>query len=266
MQFGKAGFTLTGTQPPRATKQTLSEPEESTVTALKDPPAIKALTAGAQMNMPQPAVTRPLVPPAEPAPATATEAPAQPLPLPEVKNLPVASTPAALEQDRISQRATRQPLSPPDKRTSATLPKPAKQALPKSAMSLINSAGFTLVQPSSYTSLFASYAVNETANPVIPVVSAGNAREPKPAYLTKESATGRPSPIVKVVKRGDYFCALAHRIYGFCNKEVVSLAQQINPQIIDMNLIYPGDEIVFPDLENYLNAQIDHPWGVKHTK
>jgi nucleoid-associated protein YgaU len=72
---------------------------------------------------------------------------------------------------------------------------------------------------------------------------------------TRETPTRKPAAVpeqshgdlvTRTVKKGDTLNKLISAVYGFTGKEVTDLVRAKNPNIRDVDVILPGEEIVFP--------------------
>ena len=58
-----------------------------------------------------------------------------------------------------------------------------------------------------------------------------------------------PSPIIRIVEKGDNLFRLTMKVYGYADDELVERVRRTNPRIKDSDKILVGDEIVFPDIK-----------------
>jgi general secretion pathway protein A len=58
-----------------------------------------------------------------------------------------------------------------------------------------------------------------------------------------------PSPIIRIVKKGDNLFRLTVKVYGYADDKLVERVRMTNPRIKDSDKILVGDEIVFPDIK-----------------
>jgi type II secretory pathway predicted ATPase ExeA/phage tail protein X len=84
---------------------------------------------------------------------------------------------------------------------------------------------------------------------------------PKPVAqdrVPKEPSRAAPGqkdlPSLVTVKNGDTLTQLAIKIYGRFDKELLRLIQRQNPGLPDVNLIMPGQEIIFPAVKGTLKS------------
>lgn len=75
----------------------------------------------------------------------------------------------------------------------------------------------------------------------VPKVEA-SARKPEGSSTSK-----RVSPLTRAVKEGDNLSQIANEAYGSSSKQYVEWVRQHNPQIVDPNIILPGQKIVLPE-------------------
>ncbi|OPY80548.1 MAG: hypothetical protein A4E65_01423 [Syntrophorhabdus sp. PtaU1.Bin153] len=76
------------------------------------------------------------------------------------------------------------------------------------------------------------------------------ARPPRAGAVGKEaggSSTGLP-PKVRVIRKGDTLAGIIEEEYGWADEELIAAVKRKNPQIVDPDLIVPGNKIVLPDM------------------
>ena len=56
-----------------------------------------------------------------------------------------------------------------------------------------------------------------------------------------------PSPVIRIVEKGDSLFTLTMKVYGYTDDKLVERVRRTNPGIKDINMIHVGDEIVFPE-------------------
>jgi nucleoid-associated protein YgaU len=72
------------------------------------------------------------------------------------------------------------------------------------------------------------------------------------------AATGQPLPAppppstqtVKAVRAGDSLWTMAEEVYGFVSPSILRRLQDANPQIRNVNVLAPGQEVVFPRVQD----------------
>jgi general secretion pathway protein A len=64
----------------------------------------------------------------------------------------------------------------------------------------------------------------------------------------KEIEEKTPSPVIRIVKRGDTLFGLRKKVYGYADHKLIERVRQSNPRIKDINKILIGDEIIFPEI------------------
>jgi nucleoid-associated protein YgaU len=64
----------------------------------------------------------------------------------------------------------------------------------------------------------------------------------------------------RTVKKGDYLSRICLDIYGFVNNQLIRIVKENNPAIIDADLIFTGDTIVFPELSTPDGTRTDSQW------
>jgi len=79
-----------------------------------------------------------------------------------------------------------------------------------------------------------------------PATEAEPREEPSPL---RPAAEFTPGPVVLEVNQGDNLSSLLRAVYGTANNRLIEKVQQANPRIQDPNLIWAGEELVFPDTE-----------------
>jgi nucleoid-associated protein YgaU len=60
------------------------------------------------------------------------------------------------------------------------------------------------------------------------------------------SSSARADQSVRSVRAGDSLWTMAEDVYGFVNPNVLRRVQDANPQLRNINILTPGQEIVFP--------------------
>ena len=87
-------------------------------------------------------------------------------------------------------------------------------------------------------------------------MAGGGAAKSAQAASTSESVTGqaevgrtsgRVSTVTRAVKEGDNLSQIANEAYGSSSKQYVEWVRQHNPQIVDPDIILPGQKIVLPE-------------------
>ena len=74
--------------------------------------------------------------------------------------------------------------------------------------------------------------------------------EPKaPSQLAGPTSSGTSSLVVRSVKRGENLTKITKEIYGSTSPKYVEWVQRHNPEIVNPDLILPGQEFVLPDYE-----------------
>ncbi|WP_447964906.1 AAA family ATPase [Nitrospira sp. Ecomares 2.1] len=66
----------------------------------------------------------------------------------------------------------------------------------------------------------------------------------------QSEAEASPSPVTRIVKRGDTLAKLLQSIYGTASPSHVQFVLEHNPHIVSARKMYPGQKIMFPPLEN----------------
>jgi general secretion pathway protein A len=70
--------------------------------------------------------------------------------------------------------------------------------------------------------------------------------QPTESSPGRAAAPARPDPFVRTVRAGDSLWTMAEDVYGFVNPNVLRRVQDANPQLRNINILSPGQEIVFP--------------------
>ena len=74
--------------------------------------------------------------------------------------------------------------------------------------------------------------------------------EPRPAKPDAPPELKEPAPVSARVERGDTLSRLIVGKYGSFNKDLLQQVKRWNPTIKDVNKIYVGNTIVFPETDN----------------
>jgi nucleoid-associated protein YgaU len=82
-----------------------------------------------------------------------------------------------------------------------------------------------------------------TAPPAAEVADAARVAQPLPAPPPPSTQT------VKAVRAGDSLWTMAEEVYGFVSPSVLRRLQDANPQIRNINVLAPGQEVVFPRVQ-----------------
>ena len=180
---------------------------------------------------PPPAPPRPAAaPPVAVAPPRAAEPP-RPAPsgAPEVAANNAAPTPAP-----AARRAQPVPLQPPPaQRPAAVSPPPAPSV--------------AAVPPPAAPPPAAAVAVPSI---MMPSASGSGTVASLPlapdAIPPRAAAPARTDQSVRMVRVGDSLWTMAEDVYGFVNPNVLRRVQDANPQLRNINVLTPGQEIVFP--------------------
>jgi len=112
----------------------------------------------------------------------------------------------------------------------------------------------------SEAALAATEALVEAALQPVAETPAAAMPAPVPAPLPYTAAaptvTGSDDePLVRTVQRGDNLSRMAQEVYGFSNARIVQTVRDNNPGIRNVDLIFTGDQIVFPKLEAALGSR-----------
>jgi general secretion pathway protein A len=87
-------------------------------------------------------------------------------------------------------------------------------------------------------------------------------RAPAPTPAEQKMASTRETekltPGKVEVTPGDNLSQLITKVYGFCNPQLIAAVRARNPQIIKPDMIYYGDALVFPPLEELLLSVPEH--------
>ncbi|OPY67912.1 MAG: Archaeal ATPase [Syntrophorhabdaceae bacterium PtaU1.Bin034] len=87
--------------------------------------------------------------------------------------------------------------------------------------------------------------VQAPAQPVARVQAA----QPGSQAVKVETSAGLKKPVqpARVIEKGDTLSKLVLDKYGFCDNELLQSVKKINPNIKDVNRIYTGETIIFPE-------------------
>ncbi len=231
-------------------------------------------TAGAVRGEP------PQPPPARPAPPRPPEAPrAEPQAPPPRLAAPPAAAPRAPEIARVEppapSRATEPPAAPPRPATAppvaaappraAEPPRPARSGAAETGTNNAASAPSPAarrpqpipLQPpapsvAAATPQAAPPPAAAVAVPSIMMPSASgsgtvaNLPQAPDAIPPRAPSPMRADQSVRMVRVGDSLWTMAEDVYGFVNPNVLRRVQDANPQLRNINILTPGQEIVFP--------------------
>lgn len=81
------------------------------------------------------------------------------------------------------------------------------------------------------------------APPAVDVADAARAAQPLAAPPPPTTQT------VKAVRAGDSLWTMAEEVYGFVSPSILRRLQDANPQIRNINVLAPGQEVVFPRVQ-----------------
>jgi hypothetical protein len=90
---------------------------------------------------------------------------------------------------------------------------------------------------------------------MMPSASGSGVAAPPAVDVADAAGTARPlatvplSPsgqTVKAVRAGDSLWTMAEEVYGFVSPTILRRVQDANPQIRNINVLAPGQEVVFP--------------------
>lgn len=79
-----------------------------------------------------------------------------------------------------------------------------------------------------------------------PPAASSAALAPAPVPAPAAAPAGRSDPFTRTVRVGDSLWTLVEDVYGFVNPTVVRRVQDANPNIRNINVLTPGQEVVFP--------------------
>lgn len=212
-------------QPP-ARPVPLRSPEAARVEPPPPPPARPPAPSPAAPRAPEIARVEPPAParPAEPPPA-----PPRPAPSGTAETgarEPAPSPPPAARRSQpipLQSPAGRAPAAPTAPSTAAATPQPSP---PPAAAVAVPS----IMMPSASGS-----------GTVASLPQAPDAPPPRAS-----SSPARPDQSVRSVRAGDSLWTMAEDVYGFVNPNVLRRVQDANPQLRNINVLTPGQEIVFP--------------------
>ncbi|HEX2114916.1 MAG TPA: AAA family ATPase [Alphaproteobacteria bacterium] len=197
------------------------------------------------------------MPPAPPAasvgPAPARPAPPSPQTTEPPRTTRSGSTETASAEPRPQQPATTArrtpppiPLAAPPSRP-ATTPEPAPVTRSPSTGApgpLIAAVPSPAAPPSLPPSVMLPSASGSG-------IAAGSTSEDTESLVARPLATLPPptTQTVRAVRAGDSLWTMAEEVYGFVSPSVLRRVQDANPQIRNINVLAPGQEVVFPRVQ-----------------
>jgi general secretion pathway protein A len=212
-------------------------------------PAPAAPPAASTPPSPPPAVATPAPPPRAPE-TTRTEPPqqtlarpapaAEPPPAPTTRNEaaetgPGASTPPTRRSPPIS-------LQPPPVRAPAAPATTTRPPAPSIAAAPPPQQGAS-APPAAAVAVPSIMMPSASGSGLVAAAPPGSEALPPRAPA---STSARAEQSVRTVRAGDSLWTLAEEVYGFVNPNVLRRVQDANPQLRNINILSPGQEIVFP--------------------
>jgi general secretion pathway protein A len=242
-------------RPAPATPPVVARPPTAPVTPPAAPPVAQAAPRVPESARPpgaQPrATTTSPGPAANVAPTPAAPA-ATPAPAGEGRPARSGSTDTASGDLRPPQQSTATPrrlqgpipLAPPSRPTANPAPAPSTAARPSPSIAA------AIPSPSPQPAPAAPPSV------MMPSASGSGVAAP-PSSDTAESLVARPlatlpppsRQTVRAVRAGDTLWTMAEEVYGFVSPTVLRRVQDANPQIRNINVLSPGQEVVFPRVQ-----------------
>ena len=97
--------------------------------------------------------------------------------------------------------------------------------------------------------------------PSVPVAHTRGTTQEIPSKEPEVRAS--PSPVTRIVKKGDTMAKLLHDVYGSASPSTVQFVLEHNRHIVSVRKMYPGQKIMFPPLEslesNKMVAEAEKP-------
>lgn len=222
--------------PPPEPPRTPPRPEPPSASVSSPPaPAVRLPEARLEAPPPSPRVAAPPEPAPPPPPAdqaaSATVPPASARPAePPNPRAPAVVPPASRSGDTtLPNRATEPQASP----RSVAPPRPSDRPIP-----LRN-------DPSNLAALPRGDSTPSSA-PRLPAPAAVPPAAPATAVPRPEELAPRPEPLSRTVRFGDNLWTMAEDVYGFVTPTLLRKVQDANPQIRNINVLTPGQAILFP--------------------
>lgn len=189
-------------------------------------------------------------PPEKPAaPAAAMSQPAEPAQRPLASNVPTPMPPRAPPPPpmQVSPSAPAPvtnvpPLPPPKANDLAALPPARDVSIPaiQPPSSRPENADRPVTTPPSRAPTPLTFA------PPPPPAQAAVAPEPPRPSRSETTSGVRANHFVRTVRFGDSLWTMAEDVYGYVNPTILRRVQDANPRLRDINLLSPGQEILFP--------------------
>ncbi|MGA7878752.1 MAG: hypothetical protein WCA08_24040, partial [Desulfoferrobacter sp.] len=86
------------------------------------------------------------------------------------------------------------------------------------------------------------------------------ADRPRPSETSPPIAgTPKPKPITRIVEKGDNLTRLIEEVYGVANDELISWVRENNPRLRNINTLFVGTEIVFPEYHGKAESRDEFP-------
>ena len=95
--------------------------------------------------------------------------------------------------------------------------------------------------------------LNQDSSPSAPVPQKHVTLQESPNTQTEVGAS--PSPVTRIVKKGDTMAKLLNDVYGSASPTTVQIVLEHNPHIASVRRMYPGQEILFPPLQTGENSK-----------
>lgn len=94
--------------------------------------------------------------------------------------------------------------------------------------------------------------LNQDSSPSLPVPQKHVTLQESPNTQTEVTS---PSPVTRIVKKGDTMAKLLNDVYGSASPTTVQIVLEHNPHIASVRRMYPGQEILFPPLQTGENPK-----------
>ncbi len=91
-------------------------------------------------------------------------------------------------------------------------------------------------------------APSQDSSPSVPVPQTRVTLQKSPN--TQPEVDASPSPVTRIVKKGDTMAKLLHDVYGSASPSTVQFVLEHNRHIASVRRMYPGQKVIFPPLQN----------------
>ncbi len=108
-----------------------------------------------------------------------------------------------------------------------------------------------LSYPLGKPTVVAEEPIRPTRQDSPPSVPVGHTRVTTQEIPSKEpKVRASPSPVTRIVEKGDTMAKLLHHVYGSASPSTVQFVLEHNRHIVSVRKMYPGQKIMFPPLES----------------